>query len=194
MKTRLLTIAAFSLSCHIAGAQGADDNIGNRDIEMRPNEKRYLTLKPSERNPYAKRVPQDGSTEDEEQNTEELAIRKKIGSLTVAGSSRSYNGLRLLLGDILLERGKQLPQLVSNQTQHLKVVDITSDKIVLGWMDVESGELTGKTMQIAYDVTPGVRYVLRGQTGKLRDGAVNQLEMGIIKPNGSAKDKRFRNR
>lgn len=182
MKTNIYIVAILALAAQFAGAQELEDTIGKRNIEMRPTEKRFLTLKPSERNPYSKRVPQDGSTKDEEQNTEELAIRQILGSLSVTGSSRSYNGLRLLLGDILIERGKQLPQLISNQTQHLKVVDVSSDKIVLGWMDVESGELTGKTMQISYDVKPAVRYVLQGQTGRGPNGVVTELEMGVLKP------------
>ncbi|MDF1812558.1 MAG: hypothetical protein P1V20_10095 [Verrucomicrobiales bacterium] len=183
MKKTLFTLLAVTLVAPLAGADNTHDLVGKRSIEMRPAEKRFLTLKPAERNPYAKRAPEEDANKDQVQNTEELAIRQKLGALTVTGSSRSYNGLRLLLGDILIERGKVLPQLIRNQTQHLKVTDVTPEKIVLGWLDVESGELTGKTMPIFYDVKPVVRYVLQGQTGAVSVGGVDQLEMGILKPN-----------
>lgn len=181
MKIKLIAVGTIFVACQLTNAQDQFDTISKRNIEMRPSEKRYLTLKPSERNPYSKRVPEDGSTETEEQNTEELAIRQRLSALSVTGRSRSYNGLRLLLGDIVLERGKVLPPLIANQTQQLKVTDVTSEKIVLGWMDVESGELTGKMMPIPYNVDPIVRYVLQGQTGTT-DGVVSQLEMGVLRP------------
>ena len=163
-------------------AEEVSESFGNRKIEMRPNEKRALTLKSSERNPYAKRSVAKKPDQEGEQNAEEIAIRSKIKGLTVSGSSRGNNGLRLLLGDILVERGMVLPQLVVNQTQHLKVVDVAADKIVLGWMDVESGELTGKTMQVAYDLAPSVTYVLQGQVGGSTDGVVKRQEMGVLRP------------
>ncbi len=179
MKKNFLIIVSL-LVVHSGNGQGTDDSLGSRDIEMRPSEKRFLTLKPSEINPYSNRTPKEEKNKDEEHNVEEIAIRKKLDALSVSGTSRNSNGLRLLLGDILLERGLVLPQLISNQTQHLKVVDLAEEKIVLGWMDVESGELTGKTLQINYDVKPAVRYVLQGQTTQSGDAAAP--EMGVLKP------------
>ena len=148
---------------------------------MRPTEKRSLTLKPSERNPYANRTEQSNLNEEEEQDSEEVAIRAKLGALQVTGSSRSTSGLILLLGDIMIQRGKVLPQLILNQTQELKVVGIDEEKIVLGWMDVETGELTGKTMQLPYDLRPNVNYVLKGQS-ITTETLAKDLDMGVLKP------------
>lgn len=181
MNIKLFVVGTLITLPILGSAQESTDLVGKRNIEMRPSEKRFLTLKPSERNPYSKRAPEDGSTKNEAQNTEELAIRKKLSALDVSGSSRSFNGLRLLLGDILIERGMVLPQLIPNQTQQLKVVDVASEKIVLGWMDVESGELTGKTMQLQYNVDPVVRYVLQGQNTS-NDGTATRLQMGVLRP------------
>lgn len=181
MKKYLLIITALASVGTLAYSQNSLESVGKRSIEMRPAEKRYLTLKPTERNPYSARPKITEEDRDEEQNAEETAIMQKLSSLNVSGSSRSYNGLRLLLGDILIERGRVLPQLIRNQTQQLKVTEVTPEKIVLGWMDVESGELTGKTIPIPYDVDPVVRYVLQGQGGGGDDAST--LEMGVLRPN-----------
>jgi len=181
MKKNFLIIASLLGAVYSGHAQGTTETMISRDIEMRPSEKRFLTLKTAERNPYSNRTPKEEKNKDEEHNVEEIAIRKKLDALSVSGTSRNSNGLRLLLGDILLERGLVLPQLIPNQTQHLKVVDVAEEKIVLGWMDVESGELTGKTLQINYDVKPVIRYVLQGQAGS-NEGDAAAPEMGVLKP------------
>jgi hypothetical protein len=181
MKKNLLIIASLFVVVHSGKAQGTAESVVSRNIEMRPSEKRFLTLKASERNAYSNRAPKEDKNKDEEHNVEEIAIRKKLDALSVSGTSRNSNGLRLLLGDILLERGMVLPQLIPNQTQHLKVVDVAEEKIVLGWLDVESGELTGKTLQINYDVKPVIRYVLQGQTAPV-GGLLAAPEMGVLKP------------
>ena len=158
-----------------------DEAIGSREIKMRPSEKRSLTLKKSERNPYAKRSIDEGLT-DEDQNSEEISIRNRLQGLQVLGSSRGQRGMRLLLGDILVENGTVLPPLIPDQTQHLKVMEVTNNKVVLGWMDIETGDLTGKTLQISYDLEPSVQYILQGQKLSDNTGISRKLEMGVIKP------------
>lgn len=181
MKLNLYLLGIALLASSASGQDG--ESIGNRKIEMRPNEKRALTLKPSERNPYAKRTVAKDVNQDEEQNAEEIAIRNKIRALEISGSSRSNSGLRLLMGDILIENGMVLPQLIINQTQFLKVVEVTNDKVELGWLDVETGELTGKTMRISYDLGPSVAYVLQGQVGASgSDGLQREQQMGVLRP------------
>ena len=183
MKISYLVILITIGSASLARTQGiSEEPFVKRNIEMRPTEKRSLTLKKSERNPYATRAPQEAFNEDADQNSEELAIRGKLRALNVSGSSRSTRGLRLLLGDILIERGKILPPLILEQTQHLKVLDVDSEKIVLGWLDIETNELTGKTLQIMYDLDPSVGYVLQGQVNPGGAGIVFKPQMGVLKP------------
>lgn len=138
------------------------EQVGTRNIAMRPTEKRALALNPSERNPYAKRsiVPEDKK---ETENAEEIALRKKLNELKVSGASLSHHNATLLLGDIVVREGMVLPQLLTNQTQFIKVVDIAETKIVLEWLDPETGALTNKKIRIPYDLTPSVKYVLQGQ-------------------------------
>lgn len=152
-----------------------------RMIEMRPGDKRPLLLKDNERNPYAKRSLEETQSAPEESNSEELRIRQRLGELRVTGRSQGPNGLRVLLGDIILEEGRVLPQLLPNQSESLRVVEISEDTVVLGWLDLETHELTGKTMQVAYDLTPSVGYALHGQPrDELADGAAPP-RMGVLR-------------
>ena len=155
----------------------------SRNIEMRPSDKRSLNLKAEERNPYARRSSKDEEELDGTENEEELQIRDLLSSLSVSGRSRGKNGLRILFGDIILERGENLPRLIEDQSANLQVVEVSEDAVVLGWLDEETGELTGKTVQIAYDLSPSVTYALHGQPGGSRnsDGAVADRRMGVMR-------------
>lgn len=153
-----------------------------RMIEMRPDEKRPLILKNNERNPYANRSPDKVEVSEEGENAEEIQIRERLNSLTVTGQSRGPNGLRLLLGDIILEAGRILPELLEDQSENLKVIEVTEDILVLGWLDIETLEPTGKVMQIPYDLSPSVSYALHGQgAGDTEVGAIAERRMGVLR-------------
>jgi len=158
----------------------------SRMIEMRPEDKRPLILNENERNPYARRSPRKENLDSGEENEEELEIRERLGSLSVTGRSRGPNGLRVLLGDIIIEQGRVLPQLLENQTEHLEVIQVDEGSIVLGWLDPDTGELTGRTMQMGYDLSPQINYALHGQS---RDGKTKNAKdstatprMGVMRP------------
>ncbi len=156
-----------------------------RMIGMRPDEKRPLILKASERNPYAKRSAEKEATGEEGINAEELQIRNRLSSLTVTGRSLGPNGLRVLLGDIILEQGRLLPQLLEEQSESLQVVELNENTVILGWLDIETNELTGKTMQVAYDLSAKVGYALHGQgTGQDASGETGEVvvrRMGVLR-------------
>ncbi len=135
----------------------------SRMIEMRPTDKSPLISKANERNPYARRSAADEAKANGEENQEEVLIRQKLSMLSVKGRSLGPNGPRILLGDIILEKGKELPPLLQQQVETLKVIDISDNSIILGWLDVETREPTGKTMQVTYDLTPRITYALHGQ-------------------------------
>ena len=167
-----------------AAPSPAANFVPGRMIGMRPDEKRPLALKENERNPYAKRSEEEEATGDEGVNAEEQQIRARLSSLSVSGRSQGPNGLRVLLGDIILEQGRLLPQLLQEQSENLKVVEINEDTVILGWLDIETGEPTGKTMQVAYDLTPMVSYALHGQEAPVVDehsGEVAERAMGVLR-------------
>lgn len=137
--------------------------VPGRVIAMRPEQKRPLLLKESERNPYARRSTEQVEAAEEQATSEEIRLREKLSSLRVTGSSLGPRGLRVLMGDIILEKGRDLPQLITDQTVTLNVIELTEDAVVLGWVETETGKATGKTMQFAYDLSPSVGYALQGQ-------------------------------
>jgi hypothetical protein len=152
-----------------------------RVIKMRPDQKRPLLLKESERNPYAKRNPQEEVATQETANAEELRIRGIIGSLRVTGRSRGPNGLRVLLGDLVLEEGRVLPQLIEGQSENLRVLELNDDTVVLGWIDADHGKPTGKAMQVAYDLSPIVGFALNGRSPSDEpEGTARSRTMGQI--------------
>jgi len=164
----------------------------SRMIGMRPHEKRALTLKTDERNPYARRSPDQEATTEESENLEEIRIRETLNSLSVTGRSLSPNGLRLLLGDIILEQGKLLPPLLEEQSEDLQVIDVTEDSITLGWLDIETGQLTGKTIEISYDLSPSVSYALHGQKDSAEGADSSARRMTVVRP--SEEERRLRSR
>jgi len=155
--------------------------VPGRMIGIRPDEKRPLALKESERNPYAKRNQREEIAAEENGNAEELRIRERLAQLRVTGRSQGPNGLRVLLGDIILEEGRFLPQLLEDQSESLRVVELNEDTVVLGWLDIETQELTGKTMQVAYDLTPTVGVALQGQTLVEGEEGLAIRRMGVIR-------------
>ncbi|MEX2578569.1 MAG: hypothetical protein WD342_05885 [Verrucomicrobiales bacterium] len=163
------------------GAAAADFS-PSRIIEMRPSEKRPLELKSSERNPYAHRSAEKEATPDEGANDEEIQIRERLSSLSVTGRSHGANGFRVLLGDIVVETGRLLPQLLEDQTENLRVVDVDENAVVLAWVDPDTGDPTGKTMQITYDLSPSIAYALQGQE-KPEEGSTTApvRRMGVMR-------------
>lgn len=152
-----------------------------RMIPMTPDSKRPLLLKANERNPYARRSPGQETINEGGDNEEEIEIRSRLSSLSVTGRSRGPRGLRVLLGDIILEEGRILPPLIPDQTENLKVDEVSEDNVVFSWLDIETGEPTGKTMLMTYDLTPAVSYALHGQkNGGESEGDVD-LQMGLMR-------------
>lgn len=157
-----------------------------RMIGMSPESKRQLLIKGNERNPYASRSPGQEEVDNNGENGEEIEIRKTLSALSVTGMSRGQNGLRILLGDIIIEQGRILPELLPDQSEDLKVIEISEDSVTLAWLDIESSEPTGKTLQLAFDLTPSVSYALHGQrrtTSTDEEGgtALAERQMGVLR-------------
>lgn len=188
------------------GQPTGDKKEGMHAIDFRPVEKKPLMIKSTERNPYAKRSNDQASALEAGPDSEEARIRNKISSLRVTGSSRGINNdLKVQMGDIVMEIGRKLPPILPDQSEDLKVIDVTEDSITLGWVDVETGVLTGKTMQVGYDLSPIIKYQLSGQTlpevanqangrriepdyGVMRIGKQRRVQLSRIAEEDPAKD------
>lgn len=141
--------------------------VTSRKIELLPSQKQMLVLRADERNPYARRAVSDEEIEAElDGESEEERIRRIFERLPVTGVSRGRNGLRALVGDMILERGFKVPQMLSDQTEFLVVAEVAENEITLAWIDQDKHELTGKDMKLTFDLDPRVRSKLAGQSDK----------------------------
>ncbi|WP_075089006.1 hypothetical protein [Verrucomicrobium spinosum] len=67
--------------------------------------------------------------------TEENEIRDRLAKLRVVGVSPGQRGLRVMLGDMVLEPGEDVPQVLPEQTLSLRVGAISSRAIELVWVE-----------------------------------------------------------
>ena len=119
----------------------------------------------SERNPFSER--EDTKPQIVVQTeSEEMKLKKIIGNLEVKGGQISRpGGPRILLGDLILEQGTLLPQLIPDQTEQLAVREISEEKIELAFL--ESLDYMGqpRVIEILIDMRSRVDHVLQGGDG-----------------------------
>ena len=182
----LLTAAAAMIAFTATGIAADKKSAGKeeekaapdftRKIEMRPSEKRSLALRVDERNPYGRDIGEIKVIEDKEGVPEEDLIRKVFSQLTIGGRSVGPDGPRVLVGDMYLEEGQVVPPVIEDQSEQLVVVKISKEEIELAWFDPETGDLTGRRLNLKFDLKPVVNYIMNGQRGR------TDKENAAIKP------------
>lgn len=135
-----------------------------------PNQKTSEQVKEGERNPFTK-INQGVQNPDSSGTTEENEIRDRLAKLRVVGVSPGVRGLRVMLGDMVLEPGEDVPQVLPEQTLSLRVGNISSRAIELVWVEKKPTGLPARTLTIPVDLRPYVRSILKGQAN-----TVNQWE------------------
>jgi len=188
----LISAALLAVSCPVFAesepgvsppAPGAATR--KRAISIMPDDKMAVAMKPEERNPFARRNPDvDLITQDANQETEADLIRDILMALPVTGRSYGPKGLRVLAGEIVFERGKLVDQVIENQSENLIVENVKDNSIDLAWIDLDTGKLTGKRLMLPYDLSPKVRFMLKGQG--LSDAGNAMPRFGVIRPNDTA--------
>ncbi len=130
-----------------------------------PSSRAHVILDTSNRNPYAKQeVPKIEVKEQlTDAQSEESRITAVLDTLHVVGRTRSETGWKVLLGDLILESGGELPPLIDKQTLVLRVVDIFDTMIEIEWVTTESVE-TAKRTFIPVRLSPAVATALAGST------------------------------
>jgi hypothetical protein len=148
-------------------AQEADADADDAESRVQyqlilPEEKTPETVKPEEHNPF--------ESESESQSrlapgdTEENRVRDRLLKLPVVGTKRMENGgMRVLLGDLILETGKPVPSVLPGQLVELHVKNITSQYIELAWQEKRASGLPPKLMIIPIDIGPKIHYQMPGQ-------------------------------
>lgn len=133
-------------------ALAAPDEVG-----LLPGQKVPLAVEETERNPFSKRVIQTAEPEAKDPGGEEAKIRDLLESLPLQGVTKSGGRLKVLLGSLALEEGRQVPPLFANQTEKIRVLFIDDKKMELGFVEKDGTAQTRK-MVLFLDFSPTVRY------------------------------------
>jgi len=151
----------ITLSLLLAASQGVRATEADPRLVM-PGDIKPAKLTDDERNPFERRV--ELKTEDDLAHGVELSeedrVRQKFNSLQVRGGTA---GVRVLLSDMILEKGKLVAPVLADQTINLVVSELTAEEIVLTWVD-DIGKKRPRTIVVPYDLTPRVASLLSGQT------------------------------
>lgn len=130
----LLTLATFPIK--------ADENVNLtqlKEIGLLPKDKLSLrpedTLDPGQGNPFAERAKAKKPLAVETVETEEIKIRRVFDALKIDGIIKGQGKYSALLGDLDLEEGAQVPPVIPNQTQILRVTVVTAKKVELAWVE-----------------------------------------------------------
>lgn len=133
-------------------------------IGILPDFKRGEKLPLDERNPYANRVME--KEKPAESGSEAAKIIKLLEKLQVRGVTRDAKGnvRTVLLGDLALTEGRELPQLLVSQVDQIYVSKVTNKEVELTWR-TDAGKPTaeGRHVSLPLDERPKVEIVLPGQ-------------------------------
>ncbi len=145
-------------------------------VGMLPHQKQGKPLDAKERNPFAELVRVEAVGEAEDTSTEESNIRAVLASLKVSGVTRGDAGaMKAQLGSFILEEGRELEQIIPNQTDVLKVTKVSEKLVEITWVDVEGSEQPRKHI-IELDLSPKVLTRLPSPGGESDGGPLSPVD------------------
>lgn len=169
---KLSLVTVLAMSSFVARAQqleflpdGNPSPSSSENIKytlLKPEDKTSETVKEGEHNPFGKSEV-ELRAQNQKGTNEENQIRERLEKLRVVGVSPGARGLRVMLGDMVLEPGLYVPQVLPEQDLMLRVGNITTQSIELIWMEKKPSGLPARTMTIMVDLRPFVRTKLMGQ-------------------------------
>jgi len=149
-------------------------------IGILPAFKHGVEVDPEERNPFGALA--EAKAETISTGAEAAKITAILETLPVSGLSRSQSGeVRcVLLGDLRLEAGAVVPQLVEGQTDELFVQSISADEVVIVWR-LEAGHTPAQAriLRRKIDVEPKVEMILPGQL-RSTDATQSALRKSVV--------------
>ena len=158
---KLTTLFVTTAGMLVATLSGANATEADPRLVM-PGDIKPEQITAQERNPFERRV--ELKSEDDlaagVELSEEDRVRQRFNNLEVRGGTA---GVRVLLSDMILEKGKLVAPVLAEQTIQLVVSELTADEIVLTWVD-DIGKKRPRTIVVPYDLTPRVASLLSGQT------------------------------
>lgn len=152
MKLRFLHLIAFLPT--LAGNPPAIASVG-----LLPEEKQPVRVVEGERNPFGKKGPKTPIKTDEDTESEEARIRNILAGLTVAGLGEREGEVTALLGSFVLKPGDELPPILRDQKEIVRVLQVKNNLIELGFVDKDGSAETRK-ISLNIKTKPTVRYDL----------------------------------
>lgn len=126
-----------------------------------PEEKTPEQVKPNEANPFNK--SDGGALKPEDASSEENKVKDSLLQMRVSGAAMNADGTirAVMLGELKLERGMTVPQIVPDQQVHLRVNAITESTVELFWIEKKRNvTLPPRPVIIPVNLKPYVRYML----------------------------------
>lgn len=136
---------------------------------MRPANRSVVQVSPEERNPFAQKVQAPRVVGFETQDSEESRLRAILSNYPISGITVGRSATRVLMGGLPLAAGMDLPELIPNQAEKVKVVSVDQNVIVFGFVEAD-GEVKDRTLVRSISLAPQVRHMLPTQS-PMRGGA-----------------------
>ena len=168
MHSRILTTTLLLCSALFARADVEVTMSQLRSIGFLPQDK--ADLKPEDkmdlkrRNPFAERKKAVANKPADTAETEESKLRSYFEKIPVSGISKIGGKLTVTLGRHNLEAGDVLPQVISGQTQILRVLRVEQNLLEIGWVEQASPDIaTPRKITKRIDLTPKVKVLLASE-------------------------------
>lgn len=173
MKTAFYIFSSLALSWTLVSGQTTTEEVDARTVGLLPLQRQGVIVQPGEQNPFGfpKQVKKEASV-NKAQYSEEDQIRDVLSSLQVRGVIGG--GRIVLLGDLILEEGEFVDDVLPGQLERLLVKEITDSMITIEWVE-EFKRKVPRDMKIPIDMTTRVEALLKGQVNN------QQKRMGTVR-------------
>lgn len=149
-------------------------------VGLLPEDKQATVLVENERNPFGRRGPKTPTKTAEDTESEEARIRGVIGSMAAVGSGGNNGVYSALLGSMVVQPGRDLPPILTGQTEKVRVLRVEAEMIELGFVEKD---LTTETRKITIPIRnkPEVRYSLGIKTAPAASEETKTTFGGVMK-------------
>ena len=132
---------------------------------LEPEMREPAKVEEGERNPFGLvSVPQEEIEEAEsvQVETEEMRLRRVLGTMRISGVSGAPGSYRVVLGSMHVRQGDTLPKLFADQAETLQVTSISDREVILSFKEKDPS-IPPRTIGLSYDLKPRPRAMLPGE-------------------------------
>ena len=148
--------------------------------QMLPTDREVTEIAPTERNPYGASATVNLLTNVPKAVSEESRLRRIISLLKVGGVSGSGANARVLLGSLILKPGLELPPLLRDQFELLRVTEISAKEVHIAFLEREPAA-DPRSIIIALQAKPKVTQLLYGESlERLTDAGESGADLPTI--------------